>query len=73
MKVKIGQIWKLPRGYAVKVANYDDTSGKWIVKVCGQDYYFYASTQRILTWELQKRLDKTFKPCYNKDTIKERN
>lgn len=55
MKIKIGQIWRLPRGYAVKVANYDDTSGKWIVKVCGQDYYFYASTQRILTWELQKR------------------
>ena len=39
----------------VKVANYDDTSGKWLMKVCGQHYYFYAKTQTILTWQLQKR------------------
>ena len=55
MGIKIGQIWKHPRGYIVKVANYDDTSGKWIMKVWGQNYYFYASTQTILTWELLQK------------------
>ena len=54
MKIKIGQTQKLPHGYLVKVTNYDDTSGKWIIKVCGQDYYFYAKAQTILTWQLQK-------------------
>ena len=55
MGIKIGQIWKHPYGYILKVANYDDTSGKWLMKVCGQNYYFYARPQTILTWELQKR------------------
>jgi hypothetical protein len=26
-----------------------------LMKVCGQNYYFYAKTQTILTWQLQKR------------------
>ena len=55
MGIKIGQIWKHPYGYILKVANYDDTSGKWLMKVCGQSYYFYAKPQTILTWKLQKR------------------
>lgn len=55
MEIKIGQIRKHPYGYILKVTNYDDTSGKWLMKVCGQHYYFYAKTQTILTWQLQKR------------------
>lgn len=55
MEIKIGQIRKHPYGYILKVANYDDTSGKWLMKVCGQHYYFYAKAQTILTWQLQKR------------------
>lgn len=55
MEIKIGQVWKHPYGYILKVANYDDTSGKWLMKVCGQSYYFYAKPQTILTWKLQKR------------------
>ena len=54
-KIKVGQIWKHSRGYNVKVANYDDTSGKWILTICGEDYYFYANPQTILTWQLLKR------------------
>jgi len=55
MKIKIGQVWKHPYGYILKVANYDDTSGKYLMKVCGQNYYFYAKPQTILTWQLQKK------------------
>ena len=55
MEIKIGQVWKHPYGYNLKVANYDDTSGKWLMKVCGQNYYFYAKPQTILTWKLQKK------------------
>lgn len=55
MKIKMGQIWKDTHGYLFKVANYDDTSGKWLMKVCGQNYYFYAKPQTFLTWELQNR------------------
>lgn len=55
MGIKIGQIWKHPYGYILKVANYDDTSGKWLMRVCGQNYYFYAKPQTILTWKLQKK------------------
>ena len=55
MKIKIGQIWKHPYGYILKVANYDATSGKGLMKVCGQNYSFYAKPQTILTWQLQKR------------------
>ena len=55
MNIKIGQVWKHPYGYILKVANYDDTSGKYLMKICGQNYYFYARPQTILTWQLQKR------------------
>ena len=56
MEIKIGQVWKqLPSGYILKVADYNETSGKWLMKVCGQSYYFYAKPQTILTWELQNR------------------
>ena len=55
MGIKIGQIWKHPYGYILKVANYDDTSGKYLMKVCGQNYYFYAKPQTISTWQLQKK------------------
>ena len=56
MEIKIGQVWKqLPYGYILKVADYDETSGKWLMKVCGQNCYFYAKPQTILTWELQNR------------------
>lgn len=55
MKIKIGQVWKHPYGYVVKVENYDDTSGKYLMKICGQNYYFYARPQTILTWQLQKK------------------
>lgn len=56
--MKIGQVWKHPYGYIVKVENYDDTSGKYLMKICGQNYYFYARPQTILTWQLQKKADK---------------
>lgn len=55
MEIKIGQIWCHPLGYQLKVANYDNTSGKWLMKVCGQNYHFYAKPQTILTWKLQNR------------------
>ncbi len=56
MKIKIGQVWKqLPYGYILKVVDYDETSGKWLMKICGQNCYFYAKSQTILTWELQNR------------------
>ena len=56
MEIKIGQVWKqLPYGYILKVADYNETSGKWLMKVCGQNYYFYAKPQTILTWQLQNR------------------
>lgn len=55
MEIKIGQIWRHPLGYQLKVANYDDTSDKWLMKVCGQNYHFYAKPQTILTWQLQNR------------------
>ena len=55
MEIKIGQIWKHPCGYIVKVANYDDTSGKWLMKIRGQCYYFYAKPKTILTWQLLKK------------------
>ena len=55
MGIKIGQIWKHPHGHTLKVADYNDTSEKWLMQVCGQSYYFYAKAQTILTWELQKR------------------
>lgn len=55
MKIKTGQTWRHPLGYILKVVNYDDTSGKWLMKVCGQDYHLYAKAETILTWQLQKR------------------
>ena len=56
MEIKIGQVWKqLPYGYILKVADYDETSGKWLMKVSGQNRYFYAKPQTILTWQLQNR------------------
>lgn len=55
MAIKIGQIYKHPYGYTLKVANYDDTSGKWLMRICGQRYYFYAKPQTILTWQLQNK------------------
>lgn len=56
MEIKIGQIWKqFPYGYILKVADYDETSGKWLMKICGQNCYFYAKPQTILTWQLQNR------------------
>ena len=55
MNIKIGQVWKHPYGYILKVANYDSTNGKYLMKICGQNYYFYARPQTILTWQLQKR------------------
>ena len=58
MEIKIGQIRKHPYGYILKVTYYDDTSGKWLMKVCGQHYYFYAKTQTILTWQYKKGVDK---------------
>jgi hypothetical protein len=54
MEIKIGQTWKHPHGYILKVANYDDASEKWLMKVRSQRYYFYAKPQTILTWQLQK-------------------
>jgi hypothetical protein len=55
MKIEIGQIWKHPYGFTLKVANYNDISGKWLIKVCGQNSYFYAKSETILTWQLQKK------------------
>ena len=56
MKIKIGQIRKQsPSGYILKVVDYDSINEKWLMKVCGQNYYFYAKSQVILTWELQKK------------------
>lgn len=56
MEIKIGQIWKqFPYGYILKVADYDETSRKWLMKICGQNCYFYAKSQTILTWQLQNR------------------
>lgn len=55
MEIKIGQIRRHPYGYLLKVANYDNTSGKWLMQVCGQCYYFYAKPQTILTWKLWKK------------------
>lgn len=56
MEIKIGQIWKhQPYGYILKVVDYDKTSGKWLMKICGQNCYFYAKPQTILTWQLQNR------------------
>ena len=56
MEIKIGQIWKhQPYGYILKVLDYDETSGKWLMKICGQNCYFYAKPQTILTWQLQNR------------------
>ena len=56
MKIKIGQIRKQsPSGYILKVVDYDSINEKWLMKVCGQSYYFYAKSQVILTWELQKK------------------
>ena len=55
MKIKVGQIWKHLYGYIFKVVNYDNTSEKWLIKVCDKNYYFYAKSQTILTWQLQKR------------------
>ena len=56
MEIKIGQVWKqLPYGHILKVADYDETNEKWLMKVCGQNYYFYAKSQTILTWQLQNR------------------
>ena len=53
MKIKIGQAWKHPHRYILKVVDYDDITGKWLMKVSGQDYYFYAKAEIILTWQLQ--------------------
>ena len=56
MEIKIGQVWKqLPYGHILKVADYNETNEKWLMKVCGQNYYFYAKPQTILTWQLQNR------------------
>ena len=56
MEIKIGQVWKqLPYDYILKVVDYDETSGKWLMKICGQNCYFYAKPQTILAWQLQNR------------------
>ena len=55
MKIKIGQVWKHSYGYILKVVNYDDTNGKYLMKICGQNYYFYGRPQTILTWQWQKK------------------
>ena len=56
MEIKIGQVWKhQPYGYILKVVDYDETSGKWLMKICGQNCYFYTKPQTILTWQLQNR------------------
>lgn len=55
MEIKNGQIWKHPYGYILRVASYNDASGKWLMKVCGQNFYFHAKPQTILTWQLQKK------------------
>lgn len=52
MEIKIGQIWRHPGKYILKVVNYNESSKKWLMKVCGQNFYFYAKPQTIFTWQL---------------------
>lgn len=49
-EIKRGQIWRHPQGYHLKVVAYDDTSRKWLMKVCGQCYHFYALPATIRAW-----------------------
>lgn len=53
MKIRIGQIYRDCWLRTWQVVNYDDTSSKWIVRLCGYPYTSYFSSTTIQNeWEL---------------------
>ena len=54
MTIKKGQVWEHPHGYIFKVDSYNEKIGKWLMKVCYQGHYFYATSETILGWKKLK-------------------